>query len=83
MSPNFVEAYDRRGLCYAKSGNHEQAVKDFDKAIELNPKYAVAFINRGTSYEMLGNHEQSIKDIQTAARIGHQEAKNILKSKGI
>ncbi len=83
LSPNFVEAYDKRGICYARSGNHGQAVKDFDKAIELNPKFAMAYINRGTSYEMLGNHEQSIKDIQTAARTGHQEAKNILKSKGI
>jgi tetratricopeptide (TPR) repeat protein len=83
LSPNFVEAYDRRGLCYARSGNHEQAVKDFDKAIEINPKFAMAYINRGTSYEMLGNHGQSIKDIQTAARTGHQEARNILKSKGI
>lgn len=83
LSPNFVEAYDRRGLCYARSGNHEQAVRDFDKAIELNPKYAMAYINRGASYEVLGNREQSIRDIQTAARTGHQEAKNILKSKGI
>jgi len=83
LSPNFVEAYDKRGICYARSGKHEQAVKDFDRAIELNPKFAMAYINRGTSYEMLGNHEQSIKDIQTAARTGHQEAKNILKSKGI
>ena len=83
LSPNFVEAYDRRGLCHARSGNHEQALKDFDKAIELNPKFAMAYINRGTSYEMLGKHELSIKDIQAAARTGHQEAKQILKSKGI
>ncbi len=83
LSPNFVEAYDKRGTCYARFGNHEQAVKDFDKAIELNPKFAMAYINRAASYEVLGNHEQSIKDIQRAARTGHQEAKNILKSKGI
>jgi tetratricopeptide (TPR) repeat protein len=83
LSPNFVEAYDRRGLCHARSGNHEQALKDFDKAIELNPKFAMAYINRGTSYEMLGKHELSIKDIQAAARTGHQEAKQILKSKGV
>ncbi|HYA12877.1 MAG TPA: tetratricopeptide repeat protein [Syntrophales bacterium] len=83
LSPNFVEAYDRRGLCYARTGKHEQAVKDFDKAIELNHKYAMAYINRGASYEVLGNREQSIKDIQNAARTGLQEAKNILKSKGI
>jgi len=83
LSPGFVEAYDKRGLCYARAGNHERAVKDFDKAIELNPKYVIAYINRGNSYEMIGNHEQSIKDIQTAAGTGHQQAKNILKSKGI
>jgi tetratricopeptide (TPR) repeat protein len=30
---------------FAKSGNYQQAISDYNKAIELNPKYAKAYYN--------------------------------------
>ena len=41
-------------------GEYEQAIKDYDKAIELNPEYATAYNNRGNAYAKLGEYDKAI-----------------------
>ena len=43
-------------------GNYQQAIKDFNKVIELKPDDAEAYYNRGASYGNLGNEQQAIAD---------------------
>jgi tetratricopeptide (TPR) repeat protein len=57
--------YDK-GKAFQQSNNLKDAIKAYDKAIELNPKYAVAYYNRGLAYNDLGNHQQSINDYNKA-----------------
>ena len=38
--------YNNRGIDYGEKGEHDLAIKDFTKAIELKPDYAFAYNNR-------------------------------------
>jgi len=48
LVPLFPYAYNNRGNNYGALGQHERAIEDFDKAIELNPEDADYYSNRGT-----------------------------------
>ena len=64
-------------------GKYNEAIKDYDKGIELDPQDAMAYRNRGSLYFELGNHDQAIKDYKIGARLGDKKAQDILKSKRI
>ncbi len=72
-----------RGGAYVKLDNHNQAIADYDKAIELNAEFALAYYNRGLAYSAFGNHNQAIADWKIAARLGLKEAQDYLKQQGI
>ena len=42
-------AYNNRGDAYATRGDFDLAIKDYDKAIQLNPAFAKPFNNRGVA----------------------------------
>ena len=44
--PTHVQSYGNLGLCYGILGLKKEALKNFDKAIELDPKYEPAITNR-------------------------------------
>ena len=53
IEPSLSEAYNNRGVAKYDLGEKENAIKDFDKAIELDPKFAIAYFNRGVAkYEL-------------------------------
>ena len=83
LNPKYAEAYNNRAGAYESLGNHRQAIEDYNKAIEFNPKYAMAYNNRAVAYGGLGNYRQAIEDLKTAARLGHENAQNLLRSQGI
>ncbi|HEY85645.1 MAG TPA: tetratricopeptide repeat protein [Chloroflexi bacterium] len=45
-------------------GDLEQAIADYNKAIDLNPDYAAAYSNRGVAYYYSGDLEQAIADFE-------------------
>ena len=45
------------GIKYFSAGDHEHAVKSFEKAVGLNPKDAAAYTWAGKSYFKLGDSE--------------------------
>jgi tetratricopeptide (TPR) repeat protein len=58
-----------RGLASIHSGEYQQAINDFNKAIEIYPHFAAAYINRGGAHYKLGNHQQAINDFNKAIEI--------------
>jgi tetratricopeptide (TPR) repeat protein len=76
-------AYSNRGAAYHKLGNTQQAIKDYNKVIELNPQLADAYHNRGVAYHKLGNIKRAIDDFKIAARLGLKDAQDYLRSKGM
>lgn len=61
--------YTNRGLAYYNKGQYDQAIKDYNKAIEIDPGNAVAYINRGFAYRNKGQYDQAIKDYTKAIEI--------------
>ncbi|HJX46057.1 MAG TPA: tetratricopeptide repeat protein, partial [Patescibacteria group bacterium] len=47
---------------YDEKGDHEMAIKDYDKTIELNPDYANAYYNRGIAYKAKGMLKEAEQD---------------------
>ena len=47
-----------------------QAIADYDRAIELNPQDAIAYNNRGIAYADQGDYENAIENFDSAIRLG-------------
>ncbi|KLI33375.1 tetratricopeptide repeat protein, partial [Brachyspira hyodysenteriae] len=54
-------SYNNRGNAKSNLGLYEEAIKDFDKAIELDTNNSMAYNNRGNAKSDLGLYEEAIK----------------------
>ena len=63
------EQYLRRGLQRQSQGEHDKAISDFSKAIELNPNLAKAYAARGVSKEAKGDGAGAKSDYSTSIQI--------------
>ena len=63
------QALFRRGRYRMRAGEVEDAVKDFDRAIELLPDYAEAHVSRAECLDMLGRVEAAQPDYVAARRL--------------
>ena len=67
-SSDVVEIFNQ-GLDYFEKGDYENAIKDFNRALEINPKFAEAYNNRGNAYALMGDFERAIADFNRALEI--------------
>lgn len=61
--------YLNRGFTYAKKGDPEKAIQDYNKAIRLNPKEFIFYYNRGSAYHDKGDLEKAIVNYDEAIRL--------------
>ncbi len=66
--------YNNRGVTYDNLKQAEQALADYNRAIELDPQSAKAYLNRGTTYSDLGQAEQALADYNRAIELDPQDA---------
>ena len=78
-----AKAYSGRGAAYGSFRNYTQAIADFGRAIEIDPRDVGSYVDRAAAYAILGKRGQAIADMRTAARLGNEGAKNLLKSQKI
>lgn len=74
LDPQDAEAYNNRGVAYAKKGEYDLAIEDFNKALELNPKYVEAYNNRGNAYGKKGEYDKAIADFTRVIELNPQYA---------
>ncbi|GGD08852.1 hypothetical protein GCM10011368_08450 [Hyunsoonleella pacifica] len=58
--------YTNSGLIKSFSGAYNEALVDYNKAIELDPKNSTAFNNRGYTYNVMKDYESAILDFEEA-----------------
>jgi len=68
---SFTE-YARQGAKLMDNGKYEDAIKPFDKAIELNSDYNSAYGNRGICKAKLGRHDEAIQDFDKSIELKNQ-----------
>ena len=56
FSPDSYFAYASRGVAYADYGRSDLAMRDYNRALELNPKLTQVYLNRGNEYIRRGNY---------------------------
>jgi len=54
-----------------KEGQYEEAIEEYNKAIELEPMNALAYEHRGIAKANMGLYESAIEDFQTVLTIEH------------
>jgi len=60
--PGDYLAYFNRGVAFAKIGQYENAIRDYNAAIRLKPDYVEAYNNRGNIYGQHGEYRLAIED---------------------
>ena len=60
-SPNSARVQSNAGFAEQLRGNHAQALRHFDRALEIEPSYRDAHRNAGISLFMVGDLEQAIR----------------------
>ncbi len=61
-----IDLYDGRGDSYMDLSNSDDAIKDYDAAIELDPENPVLIASRGWAYYVGGQYESAIENFTQA-----------------
>jgi len=64
-----AQFYNNRGAIYVAKGQYDQAISDFNKALEIDPNYLFAYNNRGTAYMNKDQYDQAISDFNKVLEI--------------
>ena len=49
-----------RRFAYSKKGNYDHAIRDYDRALEVNPGQILAHFNRALAYEKVGRPKEAV-----------------------
>lgn len=64
-----TDLYIWRGNTWYNRKNYDNAIADYNKAIEINPNYALAFYNRGFAWVGKEEYNKAIEDYRKAIEI--------------
>jgi tetratricopeptide (TPR) repeat protein len=66
--PDFADIRHFAGLCLVFLGRPEEALHEFDRALEKNPGYVEAHLNRALLLQDLGRYEEARESFEAASR---------------
>lgn len=70
-----AEAYNGRGVAKYHLGREEEAIDDYNKAIELKHEFVDPYNNRGLVKHRLGQNQEAISDFDKAIDLNPKHAK--------
>jgi tetratricopeptide (TPR) repeat protein len=68
---NMAEAHNNLGYTLRKQGpqNYAEALRHYDRAIQLDSKLAEAYMYRGVLHMLMGNEDKALEDHRTLTRL--------------
>ena len=66
--------YNNRGITYRTLKRYDEALADFNRAIELDPTFSAAFSNRGITYHTLQRYDDALADYTRAIELDPTKA---------
>ena len=74
INPNLAEAYTLRGFARTMMRDYDGAMKDFEKALEMEAENAArAYAFRSHMHSEMGNYEDALADAETAHEMAHPQ----------
>lgn len=73
------EAYYYRGCARVNAGKYDEAIADFEKAVELKPDYADAYFNLGRTYYMKQDEDKACEYYKLADQYGRPNLEDYLR----
>jgi tetratricopeptide (TPR) repeat protein len=61
QKPDYADAYESRAAAYSLIGQHERAIEDYSKSINLKPTSKL-YKKRAEAYSSVGRYENAIED---------------------
>lgn len=55
------DLYNLLGFCYFKKERYQEAIKHFERAVQLNPASAMDYANLGVNHNRLGNKDEAVR----------------------
>src|SRR5262249_13148692 len=68
------EIYALRGYLRRNAGNNDEALADFNRAIELDEKYRWAIVGRGITHRLVRKYEEALSDFNRAIELDEEDA---------
>jgi tetratricopeptide (TPR) repeat protein len=69
-----VADWVKKGESFRHARNVKEAIKAYDKAIELDPKYVIAYIGRGIVYSASEDYKKAYEDFSKAIELAPSQA---------
>ena len=70
-----AESFTSAGVTHLQMGEHDRAIRDFDRALTLHPGLVVAWRNRALAYREKGDYERAIADYDQATLLAPSDAR--------
>ena len=77
---NNPEAYYGRGCSKANMKRYQDAIIDFEKAVELKPDYADAYFNLGQMYFYINDYDMMCYSYKLAKENGRDNLEDVMRS---
>jgi tetratricopeptide (TPR) repeat protein len=71
--PGLELAYFYRGRTYQELGEYDNAITDYDEALQIDPDFKPAQSSRGFAYYQSGEFENAIIDISEVLKVRPEE----------
>ena len=68
-NPSHKEAHNNKGIALEDLEKYEEAIAEFDRAIELEPRDENTYNNKGNALRELGRYEEAIAEYDKALEI--------------
>ncbi|XP_056653375.1 hsc70-interacting protein isoform X1 [Monodelphis domestica] len=73
LNPRLAILYAKRASIFIKLQKPNAAIRDCDRAIEINPDSAQPYKWRGKAHRLLGHWEESARDLAMACKLDYDE----------